>query len=336
MRALVTGGTGLLGGYIVETLKEEGHEVRALVRRSSDTSHLKNTGAEVVYGDVSDFSSLAPALRGMDTVFHAAGKVTPGWGQWEEFENTTVKGTQNMLQASSEAGIDRFLHVSSHSVMGNTCLNDKPADETAPCTIHFCRDTYYDYAKLEAEKAVLEFHNQGKIKASIIRPAMIYGPRDRLFTDRVYRHMSNRFIIWPGRSNPRCAPVFAGDVAECAILAATSDKALGQIYLVAPTEPVWFKDFCSEMIKALGGWRLQMTIPYFTAQISCLLLESWTKIIGSKKMPYLTRSSVRFLNEGMNLDGSKARRDLGWEQKVSMEEGCKLYVQWRQSQQIKD
>lgn len=332
MKALVTGATGLLGGVLVDTLLSKGWQVRALARKTSDVSHLKSTNATLVYGDVSDPMSLPPAVEGVDVVFHSAGRVTPGWGEWKDFEDATVNGTKNLLQAACDAKVPKFLHVSSHSVLGKSALSNRPADESAPCQLTFCRDAYYDYAKKLAEDAVLEYHKAGKIRASIIRPAMIYGPRDRLMTDRVFRHMSNRFIIWPGKSNPLCAPVYVTDVAECAVLAATNDKAAGQIYHVAPNGQVWFRDFCSYMIKAQGGWRLQMTIPYVTAQLGCLLMEGWQKIIRSKKMPYLTRSSVRFLNDGMNIDGTKARKELGWEQKVSMEEGCKLYVQWRQSQ----
>ncbi len=335
MRALVTGATGLVGGCLAQCLPEEGYEVRALVRRSSDTTHLQSTKAEIVYGDVSDYDSLPPALEGVQMVFHSASKVTPGWGPWEDFEKTIVKGTQNLLQAASESGVQRFLHISSNSVLGKSCLCDTPADEDTPCQLTFDKDHYYEYAKLMAEQAVLEYHEQGKIKATIIRPAMVYGPGDRLLTDRIYRHMSNRFIIWPGKSNPICAPVFVSDVAECAILAATSEKALGQIYHVAPGRPVYFKELCANMIKALGGWRIQLTVPYGTAILGCFLMEGWAKLIRAKNMPYLTRSSVRFLNEGMNIDGSKARTELGWKQKVSMEEGCKMYVAWRRAREGK-
>ncbi len=203
----------------------------------------------------------------------------------------------------------------------------------APCKL--TRDTYYDYAKKEAEGLVLDYQSLGRLDVTILRPGGIYGPRDRLFADRIYRHMSSRIIVWPGKSNPRCAPVFASDIAELAILAATSEKAVGQIYNVAPAREVRFRDFCAWMIKAQGGPRTQVTIPYKLAQLWCFLMEGLARLRRAKEMPYLTRSGVRFLNEGMNLDGSKARRELGWEEKVSMEEGTRLYVQWRRSREAK-
>ncbi|MBL7119658.1 MAG: NAD-dependent epimerase/dehydratase family protein [Dehalococcoidia bacterium] len=118
MKTLVTGGTGFLGSHIVEALLAQGHEVRALARQTSDTSHLKTTSAELVYGDVEDYDSLPPAVEGVEIIFHAAGRVTPGWGKWQEFEGSIVKGTENVLRASAEAGVSRFLYVSSHTVYG--------------------------------------------------------------------------------------------------------------------------------------------------------------------------------------------------------------------------
>jgi nucleoside-diphosphate-sugar epimerase len=335
MRTLVTGGTGILGSHLVEALVAQAYDVRALVRKTSDTGHLETTGAELVYGDVTDYDSLSSSVKGVDIVFHAASRVTPGWGEWKDFESTIVKGTENLLRASAEAGVSRFLHVSSSSVIGALACGDTPADECKPCAVQFTPDTYYDYAKKEAEDRVLDYYRLGRLDVTIIRPGGIYGPRDRLFADRTYRHMSSRIIVWPGECNPRCAPVFASDIAELAILAATSQKAIGQIYNVAPAREVRFREFCAFMIKAQGGPRTEVTIPYKLAQFWCFLMEGWARLRRAKEMPYLTRSGVRFLSEGMNLDGSKARRELGWEEKVSMEEGTRLYVQWRRSCEAK-
>jgi len=335
MKTLVTGGTGFLGSHLVETLLAQGHEVRALARTTSDTSHLETTGAELVYGDIEDYDSLPPAVKGVETVFHAAGRVTPGWGKWQEFESSIVKGTENVLKASAEAGVSRFLYLSSHSVYGKLSCSDTPVDESAPCEVAFTRDTYYDYAKLKAEELVFDYHNQGRIKVTVIRPAMIHGIRDRMNTDRIYRHLARRIIVWPGKSNPRCAPVYASDVAELAVLAANSDKAIGQVYNVAPPGEIWFQEYCDAMIRAQGGRRLKVTMPYSLAYIFCALMEGWARLRRAKKAPYLTRSSIRFANEGQFVDGSKARMELGWEPKVSMEEGCRLYVQWWRSQEGK-
>ena len=133
MKALVTGATGFIGSHIVERLLEQGHEVRALARKTSDLSHLNTTGAEIVFGDVEDYDSLVSAIDGTEVVFHAAARVMPGWGKWEDFQHETINGTENILRASAEAGVSRFVYVSSGTVMGEGSYCEIPADESTPC-----------------------------------------------------------------------------------------------------------------------------------------------------------------------------------------------------------
>jgi len=333
MKTLVTGSTGLVGSTLVERLIARGHEVRALARKTSDLSHLKTTKAEIVFGDITDYETLPPVVRGIEIVFHAAARVIPGWGAWEEYEKTTVEGTENMLRASAEAGVRRFLHISSFTVYGEACQKgDIPADESTPCEARKTPSTYYDYSKLLAEQACWEYHRQGKLPVSMIRIGSAYGPRDRLLADRVYKQTSFPIMMWPGSANPRYAITYVSDIAELAILAATSDKAVGQVYNVAGPEPVRLKDFTRAMVRARGAKRSWVTMPYPLALMSCYSMETFAKLLRSKKMPFLTVASLRSINSEGYLDGSKARNELGWEPKVSLDEGTRLYVQWRRSQ----
>jgi nucleoside-diphosphate-sugar epimerase len=333
MKVLVTGSTGLVGSTLVERLIARGHEVRALARKTSDLSHLKTTQAEIVFGDITEYDTLPPIVQGIDIVFHAAAKVTPGWGAWDEYEKTTVKGTQNMLKGSAEAGVKRFLQVSSHMVYGDACQKgDIPADESTPCEATKTPPTYYDYSKMLAEQACWEYHREGKIQVSMIRIVSAYGPRDRLLADRMYKQTSFPILFWPGSANPRYAIVYVSDIAELAILAATSDKAIGQVYNVSGPEPVRLKDFAEAMIRARGQKKLNATLPYPVAWVWCYLMETFAKLLRAKQMPYLTLASLRSINREGYLDGSKAKNELGWEPKVSVDEGTRLYVEWLESQ----
>ena len=323
MRALVTGATGFLGSNIVERLLEQGHEVRALARKTSAIGHLRTTGAEIVYGDVEDYESLRKAVEGVEVVYHAAARVTPGWGAWRAFRSAIIEGTDNMLRASAEVGVSRFLHVSTGTVHGRHCEGDSPACETP--------ESYYDYAKLQAENLVFDYHEQGRIPVSMIRIGVIYGPRDRLLADRVYRQVSMPIIVWPGELNPRYSIVYVSDAAELCILAATSDQAVGQVYNLAPDRELRLRDFAAAMVKAMGAKKLEITIPYALGYFGCAIVEGWSRLRRAKEMPFLTRAAVRFLNKPLYLDGRKAREELGWEPRVSMEEGTRLYVEWRRA-----
>ncbi|MBM3156927.1 MAG: NAD-dependent epimerase/dehydratase family protein [Chloroflexi bacterium] len=332
---LVTGATGFIGSHIVERLIERGHEVRALARKSSDISHLKTTNARIFFGDVEDYDSLLPAVKGVDIVYHAAARVMPGWGAWKWFEASIIKGTDNMLKASAEAGVPRFLHLSTGTVHGRLCEGDMPLSESMPCGVVFSPDSYYDYAKVEADKIAFDYHKKGKIQVSMIRIGVTYGPRDRLLADRVYRQMLSPIVVWPGQSDPKYSIVYVTDAADLAILAATSDRAQGEVYNVADSQPVRLHEFAAAILRAMGETKPQLTIPYPVAYVSCALMETWSRLRRAKEMPYLTRSGLHFVNKGIYLDGTKARVELGWQPKVSLEEGTRRYVQWRRKQSKK-
>lgn len=332
MKTAVTGGTGLLGSHIVERLLEQGHEVRALARRTSDITHLASTGAEIVVGDVTDIDSLHSLVEGVELVFHAAAKVMPGWGSWEEFESCIVKGMENMLNVSIEAGVSRFLHVSSGDVYGGGAKSENRVTESAPLNVHFHPYDYYAYAKMLADKLAQRYQHEGKLNVTIIRCSAIFGPRDRLLTDRFYGLVKSPIVVWPGRSNPKVTLTYVTDVAECAILAATKDNAIGQVYNVAPAEEQRFRQFAAALARAIGKSERQWNIPMSFLKAIALMMEMWAKLWRFKEPPFMTRADFTEFEKGMYIDGSKARTDLGWEPKVSIDEGTKIYVQWRRSQ----
>jgi nucleoside-diphosphate-sugar epimerase len=332
VRALVTGATGFLGSHVVEQLLDQGHEVRALARRTSDTRHLETTGAEIAFGDVEDIDSLRPAVAGMDVVVHAAARVMPGWGDWPDYENCIIKGTGNLLRASADAGVRRFLQFSSITVYGKSCTGGIPVVESAPCEVDFKPENYYDCAKIEADRLAFQDRDGGGLEVSAIRPGWVYGPRDKMLSDRLYRQLHMPIVAWPGQANPRIPLVYATDVADCAIRAATGDRAAGQIYNVAPSGEIRLRDFAGAMARAFGRPEPKLFVPFRVVYITCAIAEAWARLRRVKEMPFLTRSAIMSLNTETLADASKAREELGWEPKVSVEEGTRLYAEWRRSQ----
>jgi nucleoside-diphosphate-sugar epimerase len=329
MKVLVTGATGLLGSHIVERLAAQDHQVRALARKTSSIDHLRLAGVEVVFGDVEDRNSLPLALKGIEVVFHAAGRVTPGWGSWQQFETTIVRGTENLLRASANAEVSRFLHVSSSDIYGEASCRGIPANESTPCQIPFTPHKYYAFAKLQAEKLAFDCQRQQGLQVSAIRPGWVYGPRDRLLCDRIARQLDMPIVVWPGKANPRIPLVFASDVADCAIMVAMSDKTVGQCYNVGPPYEVRLRDFAVAMARALGRPEPKVFVPYGLAYVASAVVEAWSRLRRTSDMPYLTRTSLVHLKTEILLDVSRVREEVGWEPKVSLNEGARLYAEWR-------
>ena len=170
MKVLVTGGSGFLGSWVCELLsKREGTEVRALVRRTSNTKHLKTlSNVTLAEGSVEDARSVDEAAKGVDAVVHCAGLVKAK--NEDELVRVNVQGTKNLVRAAKEHGSKRFVHVSSLEACGPSLDGSPvPVDQERPVTA-------YGRSKLAAEKAVLEAKDA--LPVVVLRPGAIYGPRD--------------------------------------------------------------------------------------------------------------------------------------------------------------
>ena len=173
--ALVTGGTGFIGGHVVHTLVREGLDVRVLVRPTSDTSTLKELDVEVVYGDLTDPASLRKAVQGIDLLFHAAADYRFWVPDPQRMHATNVEGTVQVLRAASEAGVSRIIYTS--SVVTVRGSGETPGTEADFMVLEECRSTY-QRTKVLAEKAVWELIAKG-MPITIVNPSTPIGSGDR-------------------------------------------------------------------------------------------------------------------------------------------------------------
>lgn len=326
MKALVTGATGLLGSHIVDKLLERGDEVRALARPTSDLSYLLEREVAVVYGDLRDLDSLRMAAQGTDVVFHA-GALVSDWGPWQEFFDSTVKGTENMLEAAAAEGVPRFLHVSTDGVYSRKYLG-KLMEENTPLEDRPLIWDYYRQAKVEAERLVWRYHQAGKLQVSVVRPGLIFGPRDRVMLPGIVRYLHSRPKLFLGRGDNRLPFVYAGDVAEACILAVTVEAAVGQAYNVSSDEIVTQRDLMTAVAEAIGVEPPRRSLPYAIAYSYGFLLEVLGKLTGRRERPLLTRMAVTIVGRDYREDVTKANRELDWRPKVSLKEAIKLSVDW--------
>lgn len=331
MKAMVTGGPGFLGSHIVERLLAQGFEVCALARSTSFRTNLESTDAQIITGDLLDCDSLRRATKRVDVVLHTAAKVAE-WGAWSEFEAHIVQGTKNLLQACVEAGVPRFLYVSSIGVYGEHRASSLISEDLAYAS-RFKRWGYYNWAKIQGEQAALSYQAQGKISVSIVRLGWLYGPRDRTFLPRLIQFLASPFRVWVGRTNPRIPLVYVADAAEGAILAATQSGAVGRIYNLCPEEEIRFRDFISGLAQALGIPAPTLSVPYSVVYAIAALMESWAAFRGYPETPSLTRSALGFLTQDLRFDASRAKRELGWVPRVSLREGTRASVEWLLSEE---
>jgi nucleoside-diphosphate-sugar epimerase len=329
MRALVTGATGFIGSHLVDLLIESGWKVRGLVRNPAHTHWRWKSDVEPAVGDVHELDSLRAAAAGVNVVFHLAARVTD-WGKWPEFESTTVEGTHNMLRAASEAKVNRFVNFSTVSVYDNryarrhrVLTEDAPYDP--PGDRYFGN---YARAKAMAEQLVWEFHRQGKIATTVLRPSLVYGPRNESILPRLIDYLRSPLATWIGRGNPVVDPIEVSDVARCALAAAASEKAIGRAYNVSPREEIGVRNFYRSLCRVLDMSPPRVTIPYAVVAALTALVENAARLVGTKQPPTITWAGLALFTEDRHHDPSRAERELGWRTSIPPDEGLRRYAEW--------
>ncbi|MFQ5806085.1 MAG: NAD-dependent epimerase/dehydratase family protein [Phycisphaerae bacterium] len=323
---LVTGASGLLGSHIVEQLRKRGQPVRALVRPSSDRSWLATQSVEFAEGDVTHPPSLERACRGCDVVYHAAAKVGD-WGPWEEFQRITIDGTRNVVSAAIAAGVRRLLQISSISVFGYYTKGER-IDETYEVGHKLYKWAYYSRSKLEAERIAREAGRNGKIEVTVIRPAWLYGERDRATIARLAAMIRNGKAKILGRGDNRLNVVYAGNVAEAAITAAAMPEADGEVYNCSNDGAITQQEYFDLLAKAIGVPPVRRKVPYRLAYCAGFALECLGHLLRTKKPPFVTRYAVWLMGRRSYFSAEKARRQLNWRATVPYEVGVLRTIKW--------
>ena len=326
MQTLVTGATGFLGSHVADGLIERGDSVRALVRPTSDSSYLESRDAELVVGDITEPDSLAAAFAGVEVVYHAAANVSD-WGPWSDFKRITVEGTRNVLRAAANAGVKRFLHISSDAVYRFDDLA-RGVDESTRLETRFGPLDYYRRAKTAAEKIARRAHERGRVPVTIVRPALILGERDAAMLPALVVFLKSSTAAYMGHGRNQLPCVYAGDVADLCIRAATTAEALGETYNAVNEEHVTQRDLLGAAAEMTGVDAPRRSIPLRVLYTIAAGMEAAARLRGWSHHPDLTRFAVNVIGLDYIEDNSKARTELGWRAEVGMREAVRRSVEW--------
>jgi len=318
---LVTGGTGFIGRHLCRRLLAEGCRVRVLCRDASGLGDLGGA-VEAAAGDVTNQASLPAALAGADTVFHLASALgaTPFGPQG--FFAVNAEGTRHVLDAARAAGTRRIVHCSSVGVLGS--IKGPPAAENAP--LHPEDD--YERSKARGEQIAREQANAG-LPVMIARPGWAYGPGDRR-TFKLMRAIAKRRFFLVGDGSTREHPVFIDDLAAGLARCRTADLAPGEVITIAGDEIVTIEDLCGRIARAIGVPAGRLHVPREPLRTIAGLLERAFKAVG-REAP-LTRAKVDFFLKHRAYDTAKAKRLLGFEPRVRLDEGLPRTIAWYRSQ----
>ncbi len=238
LSALVTGASGFIGGRMAERLAlEEGVRVRAMVRNLKKAERLRKLPLEIVQADLLALPSLRKAVDGCDLVFHCAALVRET-GDRNEFYQTNVKGTEDILKVASDTGIKKFIHFSSVAVYGMNPPDG--SDETTP--YQPCGNLYCD-TKIASEEAVWTAYQDTKIPVVVIRPVNVYGPHSSAWTIRPIKLINSGQMMLINGGTGICNYVYIDNLLDATLVATKRDQSVGQVYLISDGVPVTWKEF---------------------------------------------------------------------------------------------
>ncbi len=328
MNVLVTGATGFLGSYVVEQLRAAGHQVRALVRRSSDVRRLRPLGVELAYGSVEDADSVARALDGpapqapVEGVVHCAGLVKAL--DAEGFDRINVEGTRNVLEAAKRTpGFKRLVFISSIAAVG-------PSDDGKP-VLSDCEPrpvTHYGKSKLRAEKLLKDA--AAEVSSVILRPPMIYGPRDRESL-AFFKSVKSGVLPFVGGGRNTLSVVYVEDCARACVQALIQPNIeSGRAYFVEDGHVYVWREMLEELERALQKKALlRFSVPLVVLKTVAAGNEVVAKLTGKPAM--LTRDKLNeLLAPHWVCDGRSAQEALDWKPEVAWAEGiCKATAWYR-------
>jgi nucleoside-diphosphate-sugar epimerase len=324
-RVLVTGGGGFLGTAVSRLLRRRGLSVRSLSR--SFHPYLKEMGVEQIPGDVADAGVVARAVDGCTTVFHTAAKAGL-WGPEHEYHRANVEGTRNVVDSCRAAGVPRLVYTSSPSVVFNG-RDLAGADESAAYSRRF--EAAYPETKAIAEQLVLAA-NSPSLATVALRPHLIWGPGDNNLLPRIVARARGGQLRRIGRTNALIDPVYIDNAADAHLLAADrltpGSTVAGRAYFITQGETIAVWDMIDALLKAAHMEPVRQTIARPLALAGAGMLEAAYRISGRRDEPPMTRFLARQLSTTHWFRIDAARRDLGYEPRVSIAEGLRRLEEW--------
>ncbi len=323
MRILVTGGGGFLGTHIIqELLKNPTYLVTNFSRHTY--AHLEDIAVPTIKGDLTNKADIDRALvQGFDVVFHVAA-LAGVWGKYETYENINVKGTENLLEIAQKYGVKKFIYTSSPSVVfGKDDLLG--VDETTPYPEEYL--TPYAETKAQAEKLVLATNSEAFLTCAL-RPHLIWGPGDPHLFPRVIQKGREGKLRIVGDGENLVDIIYVENAAVAHVQAfeklTVGSAVCGQAYFIGQERPVKLWDFINQILGYVKVEPVMNSIDVSRAYRLGWVLEKVWKILGVQKPePPMTRFVALNLGKSHYFSHAKAKRDFGYNPKISIEEGLK-------------
>jgi nucleoside-diphosphate-sugar epimerase len=319
VRVLVTGASGFLGSHVAERLSgRDGIELRLLLRPSSSLAYLQDVAYERANGDIRDLESLVAAVEGVDTVIHLAGLVSALTEA--RYQEVNALGTAALVVAARQAGVKRFVYVSSLAALGPSADGVMPE---VPRPI-----SAYGRSKLAGEYPVLA--EREAMSVAVVRPPVVYGERDRALIP-FYRLARLGFVPVYGAGDRLLTWVHIHDAADAIIATALADGPSGAVYSISDGAVHTWRSLLQAYAKATGREvRALQTPPVLFALGG--YAGGLVQTLLRRPLPLSPEEVEQMRQRAWICDHAAITRDLGWVPAIGLEQGFAQMYRWYKQQ----
>lgn len=304
---LVTGATGLIGSNLCKILTENGYNVKALVRETSDISSLENlNNIEFFRSDIRDYNKLKEAFKNIDIVYHCAAQLDIMDTLDNEHAITNIQGTRNVMEACLENSVKKVVYLSTVGVSG--ILKDH-YNENEDSPYIKVGNPYYD-TKIDAERLTLSYYTNNNLPVVIIRPGLIYGRGDRNILPAILPRLLKGQLFYVGSANNDIALTSVDNLLNALLLLIDKDGLEGEIFNITDDQGITLKDFVQNICKILEIDEPKIHVPTKLANNICKIINEVNKIFD--KSTVINEYTIALITNNHHFNISKAREILNY------------------------
>ena len=319
MKVLVTGGHGFIGSFLVEKLLQEKFSVRCLVRKTSDLKWIKHLPVEFIYGDITQKETLPAAVKDVDIIYHVAGAIKGV--KREDFFSVNCEGTLFLAQAAQNyaPNLKRFIFISSVAATGPVQGTQRPL-ETSDC--HPVSD--YGKSKLEAEQQLKARFPH--LPLTIIRPPIVYGPRDAHFLI-FFKFAKRGIFLVPPPYERYFSLVYVKDLVEGIYVASQKEAAKGQTYFIANPEFYSFESLASHLSRPFSKTPHFIYVPQWVVRGMAWMGDLYV-FVTKKSTMFTSKKFPEIITPSWICSSEKADLELHFKPQTPLSSGAQETVHW--------
>ena len=317
-KVLVTGASGLIGRHLVRRLLQQGKQIRILVRRQAPIEFRDNRNLEILFGDLGDPAAVDRAVAGTDIVYHIGAAMLGGA---DDHYSSTVVGTRNIVESVLRHGVGRLVYMSSLSCLQSAPRGRKgPVREDWPIEPFPDRRGYYTQAKTEAEQVVRDAVTNRGLRATLLRPARVFGPNASIVTPDVARRYRNSLVII-GDGTRNLPLVYVEDVVDALLLAAEKSKFDGSVFHIVDQHRITQNQLLREFTAQTGSSAKNIYVPAVMLYGVAFVIDLLARLL--RRSAPLSIYRVKSALTPMEFDCSWAKEGLDWTPRIGVVSGLR-------------